>query len=146
MIAIDTNILVYSNRSDSPWHAAAAACVKRLADSGVPWAIGWPNLHEFLAIVTNPRIYKPPTPIADALTQVECWLECPTLTLLAESGTYWRVLRRMVETARATGGAVHDARIAALCLHHQVKELWTADRDFLRFAGLNVTNPLLDAR
>jgi predicted nucleic acid-binding protein len=27
---------------------------------------------------------------------------------------------------------VHDARIAALCLHHGIDELLTADRDFGR--------------
>jgi len=37
---------------------------------------------------------------------------------------------------------VHDARVAALCRHHGVRELWTADRDFGRFPGLKVRNPL----
>jgi predicted nucleic acid-binding protein len=30
-------------------------------------------------------------------------------------------------------------------LHHGVHELWTTDRDFARFKGLKVVNPLLDA-
>ena len=38
---------------------------------------------------------------------------------------------------------VHDARIAALCLHHGVQELWSADRDFSRFSALAVHNPLV---
>ena len=44
----------------------------------------------------------------------------------------------------ATGlhAVVHDARIAALCLYHGVRVLWSADRDFSRFPGLAVTNPL----
>jgi predicted nucleic acid-binding protein len=40
------------------------------------------------------------------------------------------------------GPVVHDARIAALCLDHRVNELWSADRDFSRFKGLRVRNPL----
>ncbi|MEK6245650.1 MAG: hypothetical protein AABM33_14270 [Pseudomonadota bacterium] len=44
---------------------------------------------------------------------------------------------------RIEGGAIHDARIAALCLHHGVKELWTVDRDFSRFPALRVRNPLV---
>jgi len=39
--------------------------------------------------------------------------------------------------------AVHDARIAALCLHHRVDELWSADRDFSRFPELRIRNPLV---
>jgi predicted nucleic acid-binding protein len=38
---------------------------------------------------------------------------------------------------------VHDARIAALCQQHGVRELWSADRDFSRFQGLAVVNPLV---
>ena len=45
--------------------------------------------------------------------------------------------------ARTQSGAIHDARIAALCLHHGVTQLWSADRDFTRFPALAVRNPLL---
>jgi hypothetical protein len=41
------------------------------------------------------------------------------------------------------GGAVHDARVAALCLRHGVRTLFTADRDFSRFPTLKVKNPLV---
>ena len=37
---------------------------------------------------------------------------------------------------------IHDARIAAICLHNGVTELWTADRDFSRFKPLKTVNPL----
>lgn len=49
----------------------------------------------------------------------------------------------MVEAGKVTGGQVHDARVAAICQLHGVRELWTADRDFGRFAGMKVTNPLI---
>jgi len=38
---------------------------------------------------------------------------------------------------------IHDARIAAICLENGVVELWSADRDLGRFAGLKVVNPLV---
>jgi hypothetical protein len=44
---------------------------------------------------------------------------------------------------RVTGAQVHDARVAALCLHHGVRELWSADRDLGRFPDLKVANPLI---
>jgi predicted nucleic acid-binding protein len=64
MIAIDTNLLVYAHREDSQWHAAAKTCLVELANRGTSWAIAWSSLHEFLAIITHPRIYAPPTPSA----------------------------------------------------------------------------------
>ena len=146
MIAVDTNILVYAHREDSSFHDAADTCIAQLAESGVPFALPWPCLHEFLAIVTHPRIYKPPTPLEDALEQVECWLEAPGLILLGEHSTYWAGLKSLLLKGQIAGPQVHDARIAALCLLYGVKTLWTADRDFSRFGALKTKNPLLDEK
>jgi uncharacterized protein len=143
VIAVDTNILVYAHREDSPWFEKAAALVARLAEGPTPWVVPWPCVHEFLAIVTHPRVYVPPTPPSLALKQLEAWMESPSLVLVGESEGYWAHLRGAVESGRATGPRVHDARIAALCLHHGVDELWSADRDFGRFPKLTVRNPLV---
>jgi hypothetical protein len=144
MIAVDTNLLVYAHRADSAWYESAAATVRDLAEGRAAWAIPWPCVHEFLAIVTHPRIYDPPTPLAKALDQVDAWLESPSLALLAEGHDHWQVLRELVRKGKVVGPQVHDARVAALCAAHGVRELWTADRDFGRFRGLTVRNPLLD--
>ena len=142
MIAVDTNLLVYAHREDSPWHAPALDAITRLAEGRSAWAIPWPCLHEFLAIVTHPRIYRPPTPLAQALDQMDAWLESPTLVCLSENDSYWDILRRSVASSRVIGPQVHDARVAVLCLTHGVHELWTHDRDFGRFPALAVRNPL----
>jgi toxin-antitoxin system PIN domain toxin len=143
LIAVDTNILVYAHREEAPFHEAARERLRELAEGSALWAIPWPCLHEFLAIVTHPRIFLPPTPLARALDQVAAWLESPTLALLAEAGNHWEQLRTVLEASRVAGPQVHDARIAALCIEHGVRELWSADRDFGRFRGLAVLNPLV---
>lgn len=146
MIAVDTNVLAHAHRVDSPWHEAARDAVRGLAEGASPWAIPWPCVHEFLAIVTHPRIFRPPTPLARALDQVDAWLESPALLVLGESETHWATLRAALEAGRVTGPQVHDARIAALCVDHGIDELWTADRDFSRFPGVRVRNPLIPPR
>ncbi|MFQ5505437.1 MAG: type II toxin-antitoxin system VapC family toxin [Planctomycetota bacterium] len=143
MIALDSNILVYAHRSDSSWHERAAGCVTRLAEGRSSWAIPWPCIHEFLAIVTHPGIYAPPSSLLEATGQVEAWLESPSLVLLAETDSYWRALRDCLEGGGARGSQAHDARIAALCVQHGIRELWTADRDFSRFADVPARNPLV---
>jgi toxin-antitoxin system PIN domain toxin len=142
VIAVDTNILVYAHREDSPFHDAAARRLAELAEGNAAWAIPWPCVHEFLAIVTHPRIYDPPTPIPVALAQVDAWRESPTLVLLSESDQHWLELRDLVTKGQVSGGRIHDARVAALCRQHGVRELWSADRDFSRFAGLTAVNTL----
>ena len=143
MIAVDTNILVYAHREDSEWHERAEQVVRGLAESNEGWAIPWPCVHEFLAIVTHPRIFRTPTPLATALDQVDAWLESPSASLLTEADGYWTTLRRLAVQARISGPRVHDARVAALCVSHSVRELWTADRDFSAFPSLRSRNPLV---
>ena len=143
MIAIDTNILVYAHREDSPWHGKALAVVTELASSGSPWAIPWPSVHEFLAIVTHPKIYDPPTPSATALATIEAWQASPGLRLLGEGPGYFERLAALATAGMIKGPKIHDARIAAICLHHRVKRLWSADRDFSSFPELTCENPLI---
>ncbi len=143
MIAVDSNLLVYAHREDSPWHSAAYACLVGLAESRRAWAIPWPCLHEFLAIVTHPRIYDPPTPLEKAIDQVEAWFESPSLVLLTESEDHWVRLNSLLRAGHIAGPRVHDARVAAICIQHGASEIWTIDRDFSRFAGIKVRNPLV---
>jgi hypothetical protein len=140
VIAVDTNILVHAHRSDSPWHQAATAAFATLA--GSRWAIPWPCVHEFLAISTHPRIFDPPTPLADATAAIDSWLVSP-VTFLGETDEHWDTLRNLLERGKVAGPRVHDARVAAICLQHAVEELWSADRDFSRFPALRVRNPLV---
>ena len=143
MIAVDTNLLVYAHREDSPWHTAAYKRIVTLAEGRASWAIPWPCIHEFLAVVTHPRIYNPPTPLEAAVDQIEAWMESPSLFLLSEFEGYWSELRSVLQAGRVSGPQVHDARVAAICRQHGVSELWSADRDFGRFPGVPVINPLI---
>lgn len=143
MIAVDTNILVYSVRQDSLWHEAALACVRRLAETPAAWAIPWPCVHEYLAVVTHPKIYRPPTPPADAVLQVDYWMESPSLRLIGEGPGYWDHLKSLLAAGKVAGPLVHDTRVAAICRASGVSEIWAADRDYSRFPGVIVRNPLV---
>jgi hypothetical protein len=146
VIAVDTNILVYAHRADSPWNQAAHACILTLAERRSSWAIPWPCVYEYFSVVTHPRIYAPPSSTEQAISQLDAWFEAPGLTLLAEAEDHWPILRLQLQRGKVSGPLAHDARIAALCLAHGVSELWSADRDFGRFGDLLTRNPLLGTR
>lgn len=65
------------------------------------------------------------------------------LTLLGEGAAHLDLLTAIALSAGVWGPMIHDARIAAICLEHSVRELWTADRDFARFTMLRTRNPLV---
>jgi toxin-antitoxin system PIN domain toxin len=142
VIAVDTNILVYAHRRDSPFHEAAARRVRELAEDRQPWSIPWPCVHEFFSIATHRRIYDPPSTTGQACRQIAAWLESPSLVMISEGSAHWPTLQKLLADGKVAGPLVHDARIAALCLAHGVSELWTVNRDFSRFPELHVRNPL----
>jgi len=144
VIAVDTNLLVYAHRQDSDFHNPAITALKRLAESTDRWSIPWPCVHEFLAITTHPKIFNPPSPLSLALNAMDIWLNSPGCEMIGEGPGYYDVLKKVVSKGKIMGPMIHDARIAALCLHHGIRELWTTDRDFSRFATLRTHNPLGD--
>jgi toxin-antitoxin system PIN domain toxin len=143
MIAVDTNILVYAHRRESTHHGGATAIVRTLAEGRDRWAIPWPCVYEFFSVVTNPRIWKDAASTPhQAWDQIEAWAAAPAVALLCEPEDFARVLERFVRRSRVRGPVVHDARIAAICVAHGVRELLTADRDFSLFPELSTRNPL----
>lgn len=142
MIALDTNLLVYAHRPEMPFHRRARQVLNETVASSEPMSVPWPCAHEFLALVSNPRIFKEPTPIDVALDAVRRLLGSLSGGFLAEGHGYLDALERIARPALLQGAIVHDARIAAICLFHGVRELWSADRDFTRFPELTVVNPL----
>lgn len=143
MIAVDTNLLVYSHRRESTFHDAAKLRVSQLASSGAAWAIPWPCLHEFYGVVTNVRAFQPASTIEQASAQLSIWFASPSLVLLHEGPHHWASLSALLVAGKVVGGQVHDARIAAICVENGVREFWTADRDFNRFPQFTVRNPLI---
>ena len=142
MIAIDTNLLVYAHRPEMPFHERAREVLTDAVGGAELVSVPWPCAHEFLAVVSNPRIFTDPTPMDVALDAVGRLLDSLGGGFLAEGEGYLRTLERVARPALLQGAVVHDARIAALCLFHGVRVLWSADRDFSRFPDLAVVNPL----
>lgn len=143
MIAVDTNILVYAHREDSEFHKEALTAMLGLAEGGQPWALPWPCVHEFIAITTHPSIYDPPTPPDTAFEAIAAWIESPGCVLIGEGPGYFDLLRDLAVRGKIKGSMIHDTRIAAICLHNGVDQLWTADRDFSRHEQIKTVNPLV---
>ena len=141
MRAIDTNVLVYAEITNSAHHSRARKLLSELAQGSAPWAIPWPCAYEFLRVITHPKVYHPPASSQVALQDLAGILASPSLSMLAETSSHPAILDQVVRQSGATGNLIHDAHIVALCLEHGITELLTADRDFTRFSGLKIINP-----
>ena len=145
MQVVDTNLLVYAHRRDCPDHERARKWLESLATGSEEWAVTWSNVHEFLGVVTNARIWREPTPMEHALKQMRAWTASPVCRVLGEPSGYLDGLAEILLASGVTGARVHDARVFAIAKAHGARELLTCDRDFSRFGGLVVRNPLLRA-
>ncbi len=142
MIAVDTNLLVYAHRPEMSFHERARQVLAEAIAAPEPLCVPWPCAHEFLAVVSNPRIFRDPTPIDVALDAARRLFASLSGGFLAEGDGYLAALEQIARPARLQGARVHDARVAALCLFHGVRVLWSADRDFSCFPDVVVVNPL----
>jgi len=136
VIAVDTNILVYAHRAELAQHRKARTRLTRLAEGAARWSIPVFCFGEFLRIVTHPRVFDPPSTIAEACLALQRILQSPSLHVLMPGERFWRLLIEAMEEADAAGNLVFDAQIAALCREAGVSALLTEDRDFDRFHGL----------
>ncbi|MBC7783850.1 MAG: PIN domain-containing protein [Burkholderiales bacterium] len=142
MIAVDTNILIYAHRGESDFNVEAIQIIANLANASTQWIVPLHCLVEFFAIVTHPKVYRPPSSIDDALEFLDDVIASPSVIIGGDAATTWSRLRLLLVDGAISGPQAYDARIAAVCLDHGVTELWSVDRGFSRFPHLKVVNPL----
>src|SRR5436190_3085557 len=100
MIAIDTNLLVFAHLENAVLHRDALTSLQPIVEGNSPWALPWPCVHEFISVVTNTRIYKPASRLAEAFAFIQALLESPQLQLLSESPGYFQKLRELAKAAK----------------------------------------------
>jgi toxin-antitoxin system PIN domain toxin len=142
MKLLDANILLYAYNSDSPHHEACRAWLEQaFNDVAEPVALPWQTLLAFIRIATNPRASSRPLTAEQAANIVSRWLEHPNVTIVAAAERFWVLLRELMAEAQVSGPLVTDAALAALAQEHGAV-LCSTDRDFRRFRGLKLLDPL----
>ena len=141
MILVDANLLIYAHVSSFPQHEKTRTWLDaRLSGTG-PIGLPWPSLLGFLRIVTNPRVFERPEPVAAAWRQVAAWLDSDVAWIPQPTERHREILGALLATAGVQGNLVPDAHLAALAIEHGLM-LYSTDGDFARFPNLRWENPL----
>lgn len=127
----DVNILVAASRQDHPHHATALAWLEQAivaSEADTPLAILPMVASGFLRLVTHPRVFVQPTPLADAQAFLDAVLTAPGVRMLPLAGE-WPHFTALCAQRGLTGNAIPDAWIAAAAHHHHL-HLVTFDKGF----------------
>jgi uncharacterized protein len=128
----DVNILVYAHREESPSHSRYALWLTTLATGPEPFAISELVLHGFIRVVTNPRIFDPPSTLEQAFEFIDALTSRPGCVLIRPGTGHWKIYRGLCETGSLTAKLTADAVHAALAIENGC-EWVSADTDFVRF-------------
>ena len=134
-------MLVYAHRRDADRHAEYRTWLEQVIHADQPFGFSEIALSGFLRIVTHPRVFKQPTPLAEALAFCAALRSRPNATLMAPGPRHWEIFTRLCVEVGARGNLVPDAYLAAIAIETG-SEWVTTDGDYRRFTGLRVRHPL----
>ena len=139
-VTVDANVLVYASNTAEPVHEPARRLVDQLAAGPQLVYLFWPVALGYLRVVTHPAILPRPLAPGDAVANIEALLERPHVRAPGELDGFWE-LYRTTAGDRARGNDVPDAHVAALMRQHGVAVIYTRDRDFRRYDGIEARDP-----
>jgi uncharacterized protein len=139
-VTVDANVLLYASNADDELHEPARKLVARLASGPELLYLFWPTIMGFLRIATHPAVFPSPASPRQATAAITVLLERPSVRVEAEDGAFWEAYRATAGEDTA-GNHVPDAHIAALMRRHGVTVIYTRDRDFRRYEGIEPRDP-----
>lgn len=140
---VDANLLLFASDEGSPFHAIARAFLDDVAEGPEIVYLFWPVAMAYLRISTHASIFRSPLTPADAMANVESLLARPHVRSPGEQDGFWASYRRAADPTAARGNLVPDAHLVGLMFQHGVGTIYSHDRDFRRFDGIDVIDPLV---
>jgi len=140
-VFIDTNILIYTTLTSSPFHSRALRTLDELERAGTGLWISRQILREYLASMSRPQPAAPVIPAAELVADVVAFQD---RFHIAEDGPAVTAgLLALLGAIPMGGKQIHDANIVATMLASGLRRLLTHNvDDFRRFSATVEIIPL----
>ena len=142
MIAVDTNLLVYAHRGAVPEHRAAREALERASRDRRGWGTAVGCVAEFWSVVTHTRATGRPSEPDEARRFLRSLVEEGGLELWSPGPGFGARLVQMASELRISGARIFDLQIALTVFDNGAIEIWSHDRNFASFPGLETHDPL----
>ena len=131
---VDTNVLVYANVLEAPFHERALGAIHAARQAGRSLWISRQVIREYLVVMTRPQAFEN-LPRATVLEQVHQFVA--NFQVADDTPAVTAHLLALMETYAVGGKQVHDANLVATMRAVGVRCLLTHNlQDFQRFADL----------
>lgn len=140
-LTLDANVLLYASDASSARQGAARRLLDLVATGPEIAYVFWPTIMAYLRVATHPAVFDRPLSAGDAIANIDALLSRPHVRTPGEQPEFWRHYRSVAADALPAGNLVPDAHLVALMLENEVRTIWTHDRDFRRFKGIEVRDP-----
>ena len=107
----DVNVLIYAHREDAPEHERYAAWLLAVTEADEPFAVSEAVLASVIRIVTNPKIFDPPSPMATAIAFCQRLIDWPRAVTIVPTRRHWDIFTGLCSNIH--GPLVADAYLAA---------------------------------
>jgi toxin-antitoxin system PIN domain toxin len=139
--AVDANLLLYASDESSRLHGRALSLTEEIARGPEIVYVFWPVIMAYLRIATHPAIFTRPLSREEATRNIQSLIGRSHIQTPGEQERFWDRYQQVADDAAPTGNLVSDAHIVALMLENGVRTIWTRDRDYRRFQGIEVRDP-----
>ncbi|MCW1922863.1 PIN domain-containing protein [Luteolibacter arcticus] len=139
---IDTNVLLYAANSSCGEHPAARDFLTAAATSADRWYLTDAILYEFLRVATHPKVFPRPLTWREAFDFLRPLIACEAFTILESGPRHWELLEKELPAlAHPSGNLFFDIRTTVMMRERGIRTIYTRDKDFLQFRGIEVVDP-----
>ncbi|MDO8445284.1 MAG: type II toxin-antitoxin system VapC family toxin [Deltaproteobacteria bacterium] len=141
---LDTNILVYANNEDSPFHIPCKALVEKAINSQIRAAIAIQNLIELYAVITDKRRVEHPLSPLKAKELIDFYKDQEAIQGITPTSQTFNTVTELIAKHKPKAQSIFDYLLAATMIDNGVYEIYTANSDhFKPFSPtIKTINPL----
>lgn len=129
---IDTNILVYANNADSPFHAPCRTLVEKAISGGLEAVIAVQNLVELYAVITDKRRVERPLSPDDGRKLIEFYTTIDGLRIISPSEKSLPILTGLITEHQPKSQNIFDVMLVATMMENTISGIYTYNVDHFK--------------
>ncbi|MCI0493688.1 PIN domain-containing protein [candidate division KSB1 bacterium] len=141
-ILLDTNILVYADNINSPFHATAKEIRDGCLRGEIQGCLSPQNLYEYFAVVTDSKKVEFPLSPEETINEIEKYLRVKAIKIIFPKPTTIQRVINLVKKYKIKKQEIFDIQLVATMLDNGVKNIVTLnEKHFKTISEIATINP-----